>query len=318
MKSFKSFLIEQENQKLPGMMAVYGSHSQPQKQKQSKEKLPGAQAVYGSHSQPKQQTKPDATTKFHAEPILSSAIHKEATESPPTQGMQQIKPHGYGNEEKIHAAHPIEDQDKGIRDYTYDSTDINRSLFRHHQTGEHPRDYKDFRGELGIAYSPSGNQYNAHEHIQRVDKVLDKHKIKQDTHVFSGLSRPPTEHFKGNTNKPVKVHFPAYTSTTTDFDKSLQFTENGAKKAVDHTPLNQDAPKSTKGKTRHVLKIRVPKGTPGGSVRNIAHYKSENEILLHRGMDMEIHHQPTVMNHPEHGHITVWHARVVGHNPAKL
>jgi len=322
MKTFKSFFIEQENQKLPGMMAVYGSHSQPKKQ--SKEKLSGAQAVYGSHSQPKskQQTKPDATTKFYVEPILSSTIHKEATESPPTEGMKQIKPHSVMAEEKIHNAHKVEDQDEAVEDYTTDSTDINRSLFHHHKTGKHPKDFKDFRSERGMEWAPEGDQYNAHEHIQRLDKVLNKHKIKQDTHVYSGLSRSPVEHFKGNPNKSAKVHFPAYTSTTTDYDKALNFTESGAQKAVDHTPLNQDAPKSTKStkdKTNHVLKIHVSKGTPGGSVRHIsAHGGEENEILLHRGMDMEIHHQPTVVEHPRHGHVTVWHARILGHNPAKL
>ena len=301
MKTFKSFLAEQQQQKLPAMMAVFGSHS--------RKKLPGAQAVFGSHSQ----VKPKPISKFHANPIISSPIQKEAAEAP-TEGLDQIKNHFGPAEDKIHNEHKVKDKNKGLRDYTYDSTDINRSLFRHHQTGEHPKTYSDFRGELGYKY----NKYNSHEHIKRVDKVLNKHKITKDTHVFSGLSRPPMDHFKGKTNKPAKVHFPAYTSTTTNFNQSLNFTENGARKAVDHTPLNQDAPKSKTGNTRHVLKIHVPKGTPGGSVRHLTHYDNENEILLHRGMNMEIHHQPTVIDHPYHGHVTVWHARIIEHKPAKL
>jgi hypothetical protein len=317
MKSFKSFLIEQENQKLPGMMASFGSHSQPTKP--TKPTKNSNQAVFGSHSQ----TKSKENTKFHSEPILSSAIHKEE-KSPPTTADEQIHAHYEHEEYPIHDANKVKDAKEAVSEYTYDSTDINRSLFNHHKTGQHPKDYDDYVGKHRQMFVPSGNIYHAHDHIKRLDDVMNNHKIAKDTHVFTGLSRPPMEHFKGKTNKPVKVHFPAYTSTSTNFDVTPNFSKN-AKSADEHKPLNTDAKRPKNGKTKHILKIHVPKGTPGGSVRHLSRYQdeedhsmAENEILLHRGMDMEIHHQPTLVNHPYHGHLTVWHARVVGHNPAKL
>jgi hypothetical protein len=316
MKSFKSFLIEQENQKLPGMMASFGSHSRPTKStKSTKPTKNSNQAVFGSHSQ----TKSKEDTKFHAEPILSSAIHKEekAPKGPPTTADEQIYPHYEFEEYPIHDANKVKDAKDAVSEYTSDSTDINRSLFAHHKTGQHPKDYDDYVGKHRQMFVPSGNIYHVHDHIKRLDDVMNKHKIAKDTHVFTGLSRPPMEHFKGNPNKNAKVHFPAYTSTSTNFHITPEFCKS-TKSADEHKPLNTDARKPKNGQTKHILKIHVPKGTPGGSIRHISRYEDENEILLHRGMDMEIHHQPTLVNHPEYGHLTVWHARVVGHNPAKL
>jgi hypothetical protein len=328
MKSFKSFLIEQENQKLPGMMASFGSHSIPSKP--TKPTKDSNQAVFGSHSQtkPKPKTskpenKPD---KFLSDPLISSIFQKEekTPKKPPTTAEEQIHAHYEYEEYPIHDANKVKDSKEAVKEYTSDSTDINRSLFNHHKTGQHPKDYDDYVGKHRQMFVPSGNIYHVHDHIKRLDDVMNNHKIAKDTHVFTGVSRPPMEHFKGKTNKPVKVHFPAYTSTSTNFDVTPNFSKN-AKSADEHKPLNTDAKKPKNGQTKHILKIHVPKGTPGGSVRHLSPYQEpenhsfeENEILLHRGLDMEIHHQPTLVNHPEHGHLTVWHARVVGHNPAKL
>jgi hypothetical protein len=68
----------------------------------------------------------------------------------------------------------------------------------------------------------------------------------------------------------------------------------------------------------HVLKIHLPKGTQAGSIKHLSNYKKENEVLLNRGHDLEIHHEPTVIDHPKKGKVHIWHAKVVDHNPQKL
>jgi hypothetical protein len=50
----------------------------------------------------------------------------------------------------------------------------------------------------------------------------------------------------------------------------------------------------------------------------ISNHPKEKEVLLQRGHDLEIHHEPTIVNHPKYGTIYVWHAKIVGHNPTKL
>jgi hypothetical protein len=292
MKTFKSFLNEQESQKLPSMMAVYGSHSQPkQKENQSQ---PSMQTVYGSHSQPKSDT-------FHADPIISNTLHKE--EAGPTQGIDQIKLHTSKIANEIHNKNKVNDYDNSVWHYAEYSEMMNHALHVHYKNNDHPANF------------------NEDEHIRDIDKVLNKHKISHDTHVFSGLKESPEKHFakQKTRNQTVQVHFPAYTSTTTNFDLSTKFADNKSVPNNDkHPPLNKDSVKSNDGETKHIIKLHVPKGTPGGSIRHISPHDDEDEVMLHRGLNVEIHHQPTMINHPKHGHLTVWHARVIGHNPKKI
>ena len=66
------------------------------------------------------------------------------------------------------------------------------------------------------------------------------------------------------------------------------------------------------------MRIDVPKGTQAGSMSGNTYYPKEKEVLLQRGHDLEIHHKPTIINHPKHGIVNVWHAKIVGHNPKPL
>lgn len=137
----------------------------------------------------------------------------------------------------------------------------------------------------------------AHE----TSKVLAKHHTKSDHTVYSGIQQKHAEIFK-NKNKPTKLHHPGFISTSTDFNQATRFTGGGKNSKEEH----------------HVLKIHVPKGTQGGSMGGNTHSPKEKEVLLQRGHDIEVHHKPTIIEHPKHGKIHVWNAKIVGHNPKPL
>lgn len=145
---------------------------------------------------------------------------------------------------------------------------------------------------------------------------MDSAHIHEDTHVYTGLKDSPAKHFTGEGS--AKVHLPAYTSTSTQYRIAKNFTSGKpiSKEHLEkHSPINSDYKKNTKRSTAdHVLKIHLPKGTKAGSVKHFATFEKENEILLHRGHNIEIHPHPTIDKDGTH----VWHARIISHTPDKV
>lgn len=175
--------------------------------------------------------------------------------------------------------------------YSDYSKQMNDALYNHHD-------------EVKITKT----QFNSPERHERhltfaneTAKVLAKHQTKSDHTVFSGISQQHAEKFK-NRNEPLKVHHAGFLSTSTNFDQASRFTGGGKKSKEE----------------KHVLKIHVPKGTQGGSMSGNTYSPKEKEVLLQRGHDLEIHHKPTIVNHPKHGEIHVWDAKIVAHNPKPL
>jgi hypothetical protein len=260
-----------------------GSHS----------KLPLIQTVFGSHSKPAKKQK---IVFKHGQDDLST-MHESAKDLSKEDHRGQTEIHSAKDENKIHSDNKTKENNALFR-YTEGSRIVNKSLYNLHAKKQKPS--------------------NA-DHIKQIDQALNSEKIKHDTHVFTGLSRDPREHWsKNNKNKPVVVHHPAYISTSTKYSEAHFFAEpdlNDHHSEEHHKPLNHDAPKLDKDSmVQHVLKIHVPAGTHGGSVSHQSEHPHENEILLHRGHDIEIHHQPTI--HPDGTH--VWHGRIVNHNPKQV
>ena len=304
MKSFKSFLREQE-EKLPAFGTHFGSHAQ-------EKKLPPFGTNFGSHSKEKPTPEPESESqpeKFHADPFISSPIHKESVQ--PTKGNDQLNLHDQKTADDIHDRNEVKTNTNEIEHYTDWSKDINGSLHEHYKSGKKPN-------------------RQTMSHIKKLDKTLSKHKISHDLHVFSGLRESPEKLFKDKKDgESALTHFPAYTSTSTSFHMSSRFSDFQPIKNSNigpnkkHKPLNTDTQKKGELQTRHMIKLHVPKGTLGGSIRNESVHPGEDEILLHRGLHVEIHPHPTTMFHPDAGphdgdHVTVWHARVVGHNPKEI
>ena len=71
--------------------------------------------------------------------------------------------------------------------------------------------------------------------IEHIDKVLDKASTKHDFHVYTGVKKSPHKYWeetKHHKDKPIQVHLPAFTSTSTSFRKAKSFSE------VDDNPKN--------------------------------------------------------------------------------
>ena len=153
--------------------------------------------------------------------------------------------------------------------------------------------YKPLNKEL---YQKGGANSKLGDHL---DHIMSKHKVKKQFHVFTGLKVDPSKEFKKNGDSTTFRH-PAFMSTSTTKRVASEFARN--------------VPNKDEGTSeRHVLKLHVPEGAHAMSVKDHTTYNDENEILLHRGHHIEIHHTPTIVK-DSRGTTKIWHGRIVGHS----
>lgn len=283
MKTFKYFIFE--SYKLPAIQTVFGARSIEDKQETIEKKEKGISK--------------GGDDEFQSEPELSNSIVKEEVG-----GNSLTQPHSSEEIKNFHAKNRIKDEKMSedisedhpgwLKHYSFSTggnENFSNSLWNHHHKTEIKDATEKKYHERGLAYS--------HE----LTKVIAKHKTTHDFSLFTGISQGHADSLKLKGRKePSKFHHPGFISTSTDYNQALNFTGG--------------APKS--GEEHHVIRLETPKGTQGGSIRHTSSYKKENEVLLNRGHDLEIHHEPTIIDHPKGGKVHIWHAKVVGHNPQKL
>ncbi len=205
----------------------------------------------------------------------------------------------------LHDKNQIKDSSGSIKNYASYSAPINSALHKHHNGEKADNDSLD--------------------KARKITKILSNHKLGEHSTLFTGLRRNPSHLFK-NKSKPIKVHLPAFTSTSNSLTEACGFAKEGSH--ADSEGHKLKTPETTKeghSNTRHVLLLDTPKGTEGGSVRHHAEFSNEHEVLLNRGMHVEIHHEPTTFIHPRifgntssNQHFTLWHGKVVGNEKNKL
>lgn len=131
------------------------------------------------------------------------------------------------------------------------------------------------------------------KHLDRaaiMDKVVNK-PSNAATHVYVGLHYNPAEKMSGD---GVKVQHHGYT----DASHSL------------HAAVHRADPYGTMGDgEKHVLRLSVPRGTPGASTQAKGGVSTGEEVILHRGLQIHIKNNPTKLDQA-----TVWHGSVVGHD----
>lgn len=250
-------------------------------------KLPVLETMFGNHSKVKsEQSKPSMETVFgkHSQKKIDEGFDSEPKEI------------GKLDQEHIHlkVAHPqkiTSEQKESLSEYSDCSRSINGALHRQHLGHTAPRN-------------------PVHEHIKNLTDTLNNHKTGEDMSVYTGLPNSPAKHFKDHT-KPQHVHLPAFTSTSTSLQQAKGFAEQ-SKDAHDHKHGLENK------LHRHVLKIDVPKGSSAMSLRKHSFVPKENEILLNRGHEIEIHPKPTVVEHMLHGTHVIWHAKLVAHKPGEI
>ncbi len=157
-------------------------------------------------------------------------------------------------------------------------------------------------------------------HIAGLDRILSGKKLKQPVTVYTTVPVSPAdawEKYGVDVNEPIRLHLPAYTSTSTSLDVVQNIADDRLEPvSVDrqrHPPRNaQKAPQDNWG--NQILMLSIPAGTPAASVQKISEYPDENEILMPRGMDIVVNPNPTVLDNGDY----VWHAQVIGHNPVQI
>lgn len=166
--------------------------------------------------------------------------------------------------------------------YTLGSRTVNDKLHQH------------YRGETEIdSNSPVA------QHIKKMDKVFKRFSLSKPAKVYTGIPvsvEHAYEKYKADRSKPIRLHLPAYTSTSTSFYQAVTFTVGG---------------------NNNLLMIELPIGTPAISVKKISAHAYENEVLLPRGMYIEVKPTPDVIE-KYGGKIHVWKAVALSHSPIQI
>jgi hypothetical protein len=271
-----------------------GAFKKYREEKTSK-KLPAMETTFGKHSLPKTPKKlPAMETTFGKHSLEKPQLVKEDADA------YQLS---HADQQTIHKNFaPLNDdinksQKQAAEKYSTHSQDLNSTL----------HDLYNSKPKVAI--------HNIHEHVDQahlIGAMLDNHKTKAPIHVYTGVKHSPVTHFQGDNehSEHATVHLPAFTSTST----SLQVAKGFAGKTThpdDHKHGVDSAPGNG---ANHILRIHVPEGSHAASIRHVALLQEENEVLLHRGHNLEIHKTPEKIGSSTY----LWHAKLVSHKPENI
>ena len=189
--------------------------------------------------------------------------------------------------------------------YTSDSYNLNDYLHRHYRKAAHTVTKDD--------------EKNYKNQVQSLDRALTLRRLKNPLTVYTAVPESPANAwavYGADVRRPIRLHLPAYTSTTTSLKVAIIFAEdNLSPSSVDHRrhpPRN--IKKGARDNGNQIIMLTIPAGTPASSVKNVSEIPEENEVLLPRGMDIEVNPRPTLLKNGDY----VWHAQVIGHNPIQI
>ena len=177
---------------------------------------------------------------------------------------------------------------EALNSYTRNSGSTNRKLFQAHVSGR-PTEHGSF--------------------VKQMDSALDKHKLKHDMHVYSGVQFDPE--VVASHHEHRHVHLPAYTSTSLKKDVAASF-------------AGETRPFDGEYSHHHILHFHLKKGQKGAYVgmnhegdRNnqLSEHPHEHEYIIPRNTRIHIGEKPTVYNDDmDNKKYHVWDAHVVDHH----
>lgn len=181
-------------------------------------------------------------------------------------------------------------------------------------TGSHSRDianvlHKLHRNKL----KPHRVSKMTRDDIQILDDIMANHYIRYDTTVFHGCRETPARIWLMNNlpvDKPIRIHLPAFTSTTTEWWIARGFSSDDYGFVSKYKKEFLAANWPTRG--YNLLEINLKAGTPGLSVKKHSQHSSENEILLGRGVELEVSPEPRRIAEKD---IILWSCTVVDTKP---
>jgi hypothetical protein len=190
-----------------------------------------------------------------------------------------------------------------IGDYTSgDSYSLNDYLHRHYRKQAQKDDERIYKKQ-----------------VQSLDRALTLQQLKNPLTVYTAVPESPANAwavYGADVRRPIRLHLPAYTSTTTSLKVAVQFAdENLPTDSVDHRKHPpRTGKKAAEDGASQIIMLTIPAGTPAASIKNISDIPEENEVLLPRGMNIEVNPRPTMLKNGDY----VWHAQVIGHNPIQI
>lgn len=257
------------------------------------------ETCFGSHSLPNTRSRNSMETSFgsHSSIDEDSGILKD---------QATVKPHLYTVAQNTHIhdkVAPLDDDNlsakevESIEDYADDSKPVN-SMLHQHDKGH------DINVKSKEAYKKT---------VGYLDNALRRRNTTEDMHVFTGMKTSPAKYFKkvgGNIPENQNVHLPAFTSTSTSIKAARGFAEPTQHPYDERHGITYP----DDGEVRHILKIHVPKGSHGMSIRGRSFAPEEDEILLARGHNINIHHKPEHIS----ADTFLWHGTITSHEPSDL
>lgn len=220
--------------------------------------LPTAYATIGQHSLPL-----PAYAGIREEPEVHNRDFQEPCNVPLTEHYEDNAPL---------MMHLLDDESKdAIVNYTKTSYALNDAL----------------RHKLHYGYSIDP----AHQRqITAIDRAIEQHSAKPGFSVLSGLSEGLHSKFSSYGPSEQFVHFPAFTSTTTNRNIGLVA---GRFARPDHTKLHSFHGDFGSDPWKHIIHLHVNSDkVPAMSVKPLAINPNEDEVLFHRGMIAKVHKTP--------------------------
>ena len=189
--------------------------------------------------------------------------------------------------------HPI------VHAYTRGSDNLNNTLWEH------------FKSKTTPPSSIAANLHNnVHIHLDHMDRLIAKHQLPHDMHVYTGLHLNPRDH------PDKQLVLPAYTSTSVtphvakDFGKYFYHTD----KYGNHEVI------------KHILKIHLSKGFHHLSTDKGSLFPGQGEIILPRNLRLHVDDKPShIITGSFNNHFSdkrneyvedtyhVWNARLLPH-----
>lgn len=154
--------------------------------------------------------------------------------------------------------------------------------------------------------------------IRMLDDIMWNHPLKHQLTVYHGLKESPLRVWLTNgvpLDQSIRVHLPAYTSTSTQLQSARDFCHYDtdlkslmAKRA----PALLSTRYAKHIRYLNILRIELLPGMPALSIKSISTHPEENEVLLGRGVELEIQPNPQQIKLLS---TMLWDCKVVYVNP---
>ena len=194
--------------------------------------------------------------------------------------------------DKLAEDHPYtEKEKKETQKYTRGSSNLNRNLYEHKM--EDKVVPKEVKGD-----------FDTHN-IKSLDAAVEKHSLKHDLHVYSGV------HFHPGRSSGMSGHIqlPAYTSSSISKSVASHFAHSAGYSNPKELTSNKDG-ENIKG---HILHLHLKPGQKGAYIAPHSEYEEEREYTLPRNTRIKINQKPTVHIDEDENRYHVWHGEVVPH-----